>query len=289
VQCRAQGLAFFVEFEPDARRHAHGDRVRIEQILGNLLSNALKFTADGSVTLRVALGAEDLHEFVVEDTGIGFDRSVADQLFRPFQQADNSITRRFGGSGLGLSISRELARAMGGDLTGEGHPGAGARFKLELSLPAAEPPASTSSPAGASHPTEARPLRVLVADDHETNRTLVTLIFDSVGVETVGVENGAEAVEAWAMGGFDLVLMDMQMPVMDGLSAIREIRRREAEMKQARSPILMLSANAMPEHLEAAFAAGADRHIAKPVTAPTLIEAVERALAAADPAAEAAA
>lgn len=287
VQCEAQGLAFALAFEPGARRHVTGDRDRLEQILGNLLNNAMKFTASGRVTFRIARGADDLYRFEVEDTGIGFDQGVADQLFQPFQQADNTITRRFGGSGLGLSISRELARAMGGDLTGVGRPGAGACFTLDLPMPACEPPqALVPSPTSADAQDGRRP-RVLVADDHETNRTLVSLILESVGVEVVGVENGAEAVDAWARGGFDLVLMDMQMPVMDGLSAIQEIRRREADAGQARSAILMLSANAMPEHLEAASVAGADGHVAKPVTAKVLIDAAERAFTQGDAAAAA--
>ena len=286
VQCQTKGLAFELAMDEATETMVTGDRVRLEQILGNLLSNAVKFTERGGVSLAVTAG-EAGFRFEVRDTGIGFEPDTAAQLFQPFQQADGSITRKYGGTGLGLSISRELARAMGGELSATGAPGKGASFVLALPFaPAERRPTGvpTAEPAGAA-PELAEGVasaRVLVADDHETNRTVARMILEGVGVEVVCVEDGAQAVAAFQGGGFDLVFMDMQMPVMDGLSAIRSIREGERTSQRARTPILMLSANALPEHVAAAYAAGADGHVAKPITPPRLIAAVGEALSHAD-------
>ena len=294
IQCQTKGLAFELTMDRSLGAVV-GDRLRLEQIIGNLLSNAVKFTERGGVRLSVDSGADGAVAFVVRDTGIGFDAAAAALLFKPFQQADSSITRRFGGTGLGLSISRELAQAMGGALRAEGEPGVGATFTLTLRLPPSDvapveaAPAPALAPAaptdrGGAAPAEedaGPPIRVLVADDHETNRTVVQLILGSAGVDVTCVEDGARAVSAYEAGGFDLILMDMQMPVMDGLSAIRAIRERERLAGAARLPILMLSANAMSEHVEASRAAGADGHVAKPINTTQLIAAIEAALSAA--------
>src|SRR5579872_320306 len=282
VQCRAKGLAFHLDAPAGPGPVLNGDRVRLEQILGNLVSNAVKFTEHGRVAIRVAPAGEGAWTFEVSDSGVGFDPAITPLLFKPFQQADNSLTRKFGGSGLGLSLSRDLAEAMGGRLDAAAVPGEGATFTLTLPLTAGaavEPPPPTAAqpaPAAADQPDG---LRILVADDHETNRRVVKLILDSLGVEVACAEDGAQAVAAFtADGGFDLVLMDMQMPVMDGLTAIRAIRAHEAAEARPRTPILVLSANAMPEHVAAAHAAGADAHIAKPITPPRLIAALDQAL-----------
>lgn len=284
LQCRAKRLAF--ELAADAAHGVRvvGDRVRLEQILGNLLSNAVKFTERGGVGLSVTRAGESGFRFEVRDTGIGFDPHFTEELFKPFQQADGTITRRYGGSGLGLSISRELAQAMGGALTATSRPGEGAVFTLDLDLPAAEPaPAGDVRAHAPSAPeTQAaddpRAPRVLVVDDHETNRMVARLTLEGAGVEVVVAEDGAQAVSAWLGDAFDVVFMDMQMPVMDGLEAIRRMREHERASARARTPIFMLSANAMPEHLDAARAAGADGHLAKPITPPRLIAAVVEAL-----------
>ncbi len=291
LHCAARSLRFQLHYETTRTARVWGDRVRLEQVLGNLLSNALKFTTAGEVRLAVRDAGPDgpLICFEVTDTGIGFAQDRIEELFSPFHQADGSDTRSVGGAGLGLSISRELARAMGGDLTAAGSPGAGATFTLTLPLPPAEaaaaPPAqidlappSSDNDAAQPTPHAEEPLRVLLADDHETNRTVVRLILDSVGADLVSVENGAEAVEVFQADRFDIVLMDLQMPVMDGLTAIRRIREGEALNHAARTPILVVSANAMAEHLDASAAAGADGHLAKPVTAQALIAALEAAL-----------
>ncbi len=282
----AKGLTLDVEIDGDAPgalppgERLLGDVTRLRQVLSNLLSNAVKFTARGGVKLTVQTRCEGdavRAIFRVTDSGIGFDCDTARRLFDRFEQADGSITRRYGGSGLGLAISRSLAEAMGGSLTATSAPGVGSVFEFRLPLERAAERAVDESPGCESRPgdlPDLSRLRVLVAEDHPTNRRVVQLILGSAGVEPLCVENGAEAVEAWDGRAFDLVLMDMQMPVMDGLSAIRAIRRREAAMARGRTTVLALTANAMPEDVEATRAAGADGHLTKPITAADLLEAV---------------
>jgi len=275
---RDKGLQFFVEVAPEARLWVHGDAVRLKQILTNLVSNAVKFTASGFVSLTVDAGPQGLR-FVVQDTGIGFDAETRDRLFSRFEQADGDITRRFGGSGLGLAISRELAAMMGGGLGCESEPGGGAAFILTLPLRPAEAPAAPKPTVVASGDSvfveNTRRLRILVADDHPTNRRVVELILDQEAVDLVSVEDGAQAVEACRASAFDLVLMDMQMPVMDGLTATREIRLHEVAMGAPRTPVVMLTANALPEHIAAGLDSGADRHLAKPFSVEALLAMVQ--------------
>ena len=289
---RDKGLQFFVEVSPEARLWIHGDPVRLKQILTNLVSNAVKFTATGFVSLTVDAGTQGLR-FVVQDTGIGFDAETRDRLFSRFEQADGDITRRFGGSGLGLAICRELAGMMGGGLGCESEPGGGAAFILTLPLRVAEAPVvptPTTTPAAEADWTQVeRRLRILVADDHPTNRRVVELILDQEAVDLISVEDGAQAVEACRASVFDLVLMDMQMPVMDGLTATREIRLHEVAMGMPRTPIVMLTANALPEHITAGLEAGADRHLAKPFSVEALIAMVQELTANRPQAAERAA
>ena len=276
--CETKGLGFGLALEDAARGRVVGDPVRLKQILTNLLSNAVKFTAEGRVDLSVSKTARgDRYYFEVRDTGIGFEPDEAERLFSRFEQADGSITRRFGGTGLGLSICRQLAELMGGQISATGKPGRGAVFTVALSLP----PARDDAPEAAQAPPtldDERPLRVLVVDDNETNRKVAELILAAVGAEVSCAEDGQAAVEAVEAGDFDLVLMDLQMPVMDGLSATRAIRARETTDGLPRLPVVVLSANVMREHIEASAAAGADDHIGKPVRAETLIDAVLRAV-----------
>ena len=286
-----KGLTFKSTISPAAQAQVVGDAVRLGQMLSNLLSNAIKFTDQGRVSLNVE--AEPLAGGVrlrlsVIDTGVGFDAETGRRLFRRFEQADGSSTRRFGGSGLGLAISRSLAQAMGGDLRATSTPGKGSVFTFEVEMPLAAsevaaveascvPGPPESPPATAAQPSEdalAKPPRILLAEDHPTNRKVVALILESMGVDLVCVENGAEAIAAAEAGPFDLILMDMQMPVMDGLAAIRAIRAREGRLGGVRTPILSLTANAMAEHAAASAAAGADGHLTKPISATDLITAV---------------
>ncbi|WP_396593855.1 ATP-binding protein [Brevundimonas sp. R86498] len=273
-----KGLQFFVEVDPAAAVWVRGDVVRLKQILTNLVSNAVKFTAAGFVSLTASVGTDPtgqaLLRFTVEDTGVGFDGAAKARLFTRFEQADGTITRRFGGTGLGLAICRQLAALMHGDLDCESEPGGGSAFILTLPLVPAEAPAPAESAAEISMDPAAPRLKILVADDHPTNRKVVELILAQVPVDLVSVEDGAQALEACRNEPFDLVLMDMQMPVMDGLTAVREIRLHETTHGLPRAPIVMLTANALPDHIAAGRAAGADRHLSKPFDATELLSLV---------------
>ena len=277
ASARDKGLQFFVEIDPAADRWIVGDVVRLKQILTNLVSNAVKFTAQGFVCLTAAPGparnGQATLRFSVEDTGIGFDAETRSRLFSRFEQADGAITRRFGGSGLGLAISRQLAEMMEGELDCESEPGGGSAFILTVPLRLAEAPGAAAAPEfrGVVHD---RSVRVLLADDHPVNRKVVEMILAQADVELTSTEDGSQALQALRESAFDLVLMDMQMPVMDGLTATREIRLHEAAMGLPRTPVVMLTANALPEHIAAAETAGADRHLAKPFDAAELLELV---------------
>jgi PAS domain S-box-containing protein len=270
-----KGLGFDVDIAPEAQGVFVGDAVRIRQVISNLLSNAVKFTSTGRLGLKASArneaGDRTRLTLTVSDTGIGFLPEVKARLFERFQQADGSITRRYGGTGLGLAISRALAEAMGGDLQAESTPGEGATFTFTLRLERADRSlaAAPVTPATLSH-GEREP-RVLLAEDHAINRKVVELLLGPVGVDLVTVENGAEAVDAAAAGAFDLILMDMQMPVMDGLTAIRAIRQQERDRRASPTPIWGLSANALPEHIAASMAAGADGHLTKPISGAALL------------------
>ena len=269
-----KGLGFDLDLDPSAEAWFEGDAVRLRQVSGNLLSNAIKFTTRGSVSLR-AFVEDGVLALAVRDTGIGFDDDFKARMFERFEQADGSITRRFGGTGLGLAISSQLARTMGGDLTAESEPGKGATFILTLPLPGVAAPDAGIAVAPPAEAAEARAPRVLLAEDHAVNRRVVQLLLEPAGVELTCVENGALAVDAALLQDFDLVLMDMQMPVMDGLTAIRAIRAGET----ARTPIWALSANALPEHVRASAEAGADGHLTKPISPDALFEVLARVCA----------
>lgn len=278
-------VGFTVDIAPGVAPRVQGDATRLRQILGNLLSNAVKFTDEGEVRLRVEQpdpGATAVL-FSVEDTGVGFEPSFKARIFEQFQQADGSSTRRHGGTGLGLAISKQAATLLGGDLDCQSTPGEGSIFTLTLDLPSApgalgEAEAAERTTVSVSpepcEPDDGPTLRVLVVDDHPTNRRVVEMILDQVGAQSVSVENGQEALEAYLNDRFDVVLMDIQMPVMDGLTATRTIRLHERESDRKATPVIILSANALPEHIEAGRAAGADRHLAKPISAAALLHVI---------------
>ena len=281
ASAEAKDLKLTVEVDPYAQGAYDGDAPRIRQILSNLLGNAVKFTSAGEVKLSVRARRDETSThlcFDVSDTGIGFDEETRQRLFGRFQQADGSITRRFGGTGLGLAISRSLAEAMGGGLSAVSRPGEGSTFTLELELPRRHGAVDLwgEHEADAEAEADLQTMRVLLAEDHPTNRRVVELILGAAGVDLTCVENGAEAVDEAARSSFDLILMDMQMPVMDGLTAIRAIRRRECREKARPTPIYTLTANAMPEHAQASADAGADGHVTKPITADGLLRVVEQ-------------
>jgi two-component system, sensor histidine kinase len=273
-----KGLALTSKIDPTLEGWFLGDAVRVRQILTNLVSNAVKFTERGGVTITAESPGPGLLRFGVADTGVGFDAAEKERLFGRFQQADGSITRRFGGSGLGLAISRQLAALMDGRLDCDSTLGGGSCFWFEAPFASTEPQADQLREPQASAPG-ARATRVLVADDHATNQTVVRMMLEQFGIEAVVVNDGAQAVAAMRSERFDAVLMDMQMPVMGGLEATRLIRAQEAETGSARTPILMLSANALAEHREAGRRVGADGHVSKPVTVAGLMTALNSVLA----------
>ena len=271
----ARGLRLVAGIAADARRRVIGDPNRLRQILGNLISNALKFTERGRVAVGVDLDEEGGCRFVVSDTGKGFDPADADRLFARFEQADGSLTRQHGGLGLGLAICRQLAERMGGVISATAEPGVGATFTLVLPL---KPAGADESQGARVAESETSALRVLVTDDNATNRMVAELIMASIGAEVICAENGQEAIDAFDRSPFDVVLMDLQMPVMDGLTATRTIREREAARGLPRTPVVVVSANIMPEQKAASAAAGADEHLGKPVRAEELIATVVKVI-----------
>ncbi|MDO9222143.1 MAG: ATP-binding protein [Caulobacter sp.] len=277
LRAEEKALGFTIRIAPEAAGRVTGDRIRLKQILGNLLSNAVKFTSQGQIDLAVDRepGPDGGLRFVVRDTGPGFDAATAARLFNRFEQADSSITRKYGGSGLGLAICLDLAQLLGGHLSCAGRPGEGATFTLVLPLPPAAGADLQPPRVAADAPDQdGRPMRVLVVDDHPNNRRFLEILLGHAGIETVCAGDGQAGVEAWRRGGFDAVLMDMQMPVMDGLAATRAIRELEAAKGPDATPVFMISANALPEHQAASRAAGADLHLAKPIVAAELFAAL---------------
>ena len=272
----AKGLSLNWLVDPEAEGAWRGDAVRITQILSNLLSNAVKFTDEGGVTLHVARRGDGL-TFGVTDTGIGFEPEAAARLFRRFEQADASITRRFGGTGLGLAICRSLAELMGGSIQAISNPGEGSTFMVMLPLEPAEAVGEDEAATPVAD-TEVGGVHVLLAEDHPTNQRVVKLILEAAGVRLDVVETGVAALERLSVQSYDVVLMDMQMPEMDGLTATTRLRERERAMNLPRTPVIMLTANALDEHVQASLAAGADAHLSKPVRADSLLAAVSAAL-----------
>jgi signal transduction histidine kinase/AmiR/NasT family two-component response regulator len=279
-----KGLSISLKCQGDVDAGVLADSVRVTQILTNLCSNAVKFTERGGVTLSVDVTPCDdrrLVVFSVSDTGIGISADAQARIFHRFAQADGSITRRFGGTGLGLSISRHLAELMGGRITLTSVEGQGSTFRVELELPAAEAPVAATGDeadqvmAWTSHNTP----RILLVEDHPVNRKVVQLMLAEQVILDMA-EDGEQGVAASGAQAYDLILMDMQMPVMDGLTATRAIRDREAQAGLKPTPIIMLTANALPEHVSLSRAAGANGHLNKPITADRLYAVLDDFLGA---------
>ncbi len=255
-----------------------GDETRVRQVLTNLLSNAIKFTAAGHATISVAL-SEDRRMILysVVDTGIGIETEMHSQVFAPFSQADDSITRKYGGTGLGLAICRQLADLMGGTITLESTPGAGSRFTLLLPLDsgatrAQAQPRSAVRPAGPGQ----RALSILVAEDMPVNQALMRALLSNEGHQVKIAGNGVEAVAMAKAGRFDLILMDMHMPEMDGLEATRRLREDEAAASLAPVPVIALTASVFPLDRAACAAAGMDDFLAKPLEVDALRDCIYR-------------
>ena len=277
-QAESKGVSFALTVAPEARGAWRGDSTRLRQILYNLLSNALKFTETGSVTAVFTAEAEGLR-LTVTDTGVGIAREALARLFEKFEQADASTTRRFGGTGLGLAICRELAGLMGGRISAESTPGLGSEFTVVLPLARGEQPAAESAEAddGPAVIERERPVRVLAAEDNTINQLVLKTLLMQVGVEPTVVADGAQAVDAWRGAEWDVILMDVQMPVMDGPAAARAIRAEEAAAGRRRTPILALTANTMAHQVEA-YLRDMDDVVSKPIEAARLFQALEAAL-----------
>jgi signal transduction histidine kinase len=282
TQARAKNLEFGVFVAPEALGPWRGDADRLRQILGNLVSNALKFTLEGSVSVRFA-SADDGSGLRVDvvDTGIGIDAETLPRLFDKFVQADSSTTRRFGGSGLGLSICNELATLMGGGVHVQSREGQGSTFTVVVAMPRGEATVPVQIEAAPPPIESERRLRVLAADDNPTNQKVIAAVLAPLGAEVELVADGAACVEAWKRGGHDIVLMDIHMPVMDGVEAARTIRSLEVSEKRKRIPIVAVTANALVHQVEGYMAAGMDGHVAKPIEVTKLYDAIETAVAAA--------
>jgi len=265
---KKKNLSLNIDLSPALPQQILGDPVRLSQIINNLLGNAIKFTDHGQITLSAYVSTETPARLLinVKDTGIGIPVEVQDHIFDAFSQQDVSTTRRFGGTGLGLSICNKLAQLMGGRITLASKVGEGSQFTLEL--PINVPPEATKTTEPVKHTEEAdiQKLNILIAEDNAINQTLMVNLMSRQGHTARIANNGAEAVAMWQEGQFDLILMDMQMPVMGGMDATREIRRLEKEKNLGqRVPIHALTASAMASEQQEAIEAGLDGYLTKPV------------------------
>ena len=305
VRAREKGLLFSVAVAPETPQRLRGDSGRLRQILINLAGNALKFTADGGIALRLDVGEDTEQEvllrFSVLDSGIGIPASYRKSLFEKFTQLDPSITRKYGGSGLGLAISKELVRLMGGVIGVEspapsfdrrascsgkgddaflGGPGSEFWFEVRLEKTATALPAPTeldAAPATSGPGTlAASHARILLAEDSLTNRKVALAMLGRLGVAADVVSNGLEALEALETTRYDLILMDMQMPGMDGVEATERIRGEDSPSAYRRIPIIAMTACAMEGDRETCLAAGMDDYLSKPVTVAALRGMLEK-------------
>ena len=268
---RAKGLELALEIQDDTPRWLAGDAVRVRQILLNLVSNALKFTPAGRVVIAIGPHPGGGLKIVVSDTGLGMTPEQQARLFTPFVQGDRSIARQFGGTGLGLSICREFAEMMGGRITAASQPGEGSTFTVVLDLAAASAPAPRPAP-------DALPdlagSRVLVVDDNAANQAVARAVLESAGVLVVTAGDGREALARLRVEDFDVVLMDVHMPVMDGIEALRRLRGGEGGRPDV--PVLALTADAMSGEAERLVGLGFDDAQPKPIQPAGLLRAIAR-------------
>jgi signal transduction histidine kinase/ActR/RegA family two-component response regulator len=273
---KKKGLGFSFAVSEAACGAYMGDSARIRRILYSLADNAVKFTDAGGVTLSVDRENGQV-VFRVDDSGIGIEEPDAAHLFEGFFQADASLSRRHGGAGLGLAICREMTNLMGGSIEAISELGAGSTFVVRLPLaPAAT--RSASAPDTAAGEARSGEVRVLAAEDNDTNQLVLKTLLAQAGIDVTMVANGRQALEAWEAQDWDIILMDIQMPVMDGVDATREIRRRERETGRARTPILAVTANAMTHQVTEYDAAGMDGMVPKPIDITALFGAMQQAL-----------
>jgi CheY-like chemotaxis protein/two-component sensor histidine kinase len=276
-----KGVALSLDIAPALGAY-RGDPTRLRQIIANLVSNALKFTSDGAVSLSARRAASGV-TIEVSDTGIGMDQATLGRLFGEFAQAGASTARQFGGTGLGLSICCQLSELMGGEIAVASTPGVGSTFTVRLPMlyigEARTQCAAQDAPADGEALSN---LRILAAEDNKINQLVLKTLLAQAGIEVTLVDDGQAAVDAWTREAWDLILMDIQMPGLSGVDATRVIRARELATGRQRTPIIVLSANAMSHQLAEYSQAGADGYVAKPIETQLLFEALGAALAEAE-------
>ncbi|MEY4255274.1 MAG: hypothetical protein RLZZ141_501 [Pseudomonadota bacterium] len=267
----AKGLSVEVEIEPSARGVYQGDAARLRQILDNLMSNAVKFTPTGGVRVSLARPGDSL-VLTVQDTGIGMTEEAASRIFKRFEQADASTTRRFGGTGLGLSICLELVTAMKGSIRVFSEPDKGATFVVTLPLTRLGDQAPEAAPKPSGQVLfNGPPLRVLAAEDHPVNQLVLKTLLAQLGINITLVGDGVEVLKRFKEGRWDIVLMDVQMPVMDGVTATRAIRALEREENRPMTPVIALTSNNLAHQIEEYRKAGFSAHVPKPIDAMELV------------------
>lgn len=278
LQAKRKGVDFSCRVAPEIAADLRGDPGRLGQVLVNLLGNAIKFTEAGSVTLDVdyvaGCGRDEQHclQFSVQDSGVGIPSDLLEQIFDSFSQVDGSVTRKFGGTGLGLTISRKLVAMMGGRIWAESVEGQGSCFHFTVCFEAAQGAPVTADLAPSQAPVNIQGLKILVAEDNLVNQRLIQKLLEKNGHQVTLVENGDDAVKAFAQEDFALILMDVQMPGIDGLEATRLIR----EQSGRKVPIIALTAHAMSGDRERFLAAGMDDYIAKPIEARQLLDIIKK-------------
>ena len=277
---QAKGIDLALEVDPATPAWVAGDAARVRQILLNLVSNALKFTEAGRVLIRISPGEADEILLSVSDTGIGISAEQQARLFAPFVQGDRSTARRFGGTGLGLAICRDLAALMGGSIAVRSAPGEGSTFTLRLTLRPVDGPSPDQSKTCALPSLTG--LRVLIVDDNTVNQVVACAVLEAAGIEVTAVGDGQAALARLGAERFDMVLMDVHMPVMDGVEAVRRIRAGEGGRVDI--PVVALTADAMVGDAERLLAKGFDDAHPKPIAPARLLATVARLSSAAKPA-----
>ncbi len=282
-KAREKNLSFDLCLESSAKRWLLGDAQRIKQVVGNLISNAIKFTQTGGVKINVVVfeDSTDSHQlsFSVSDTGEGIPSNKIDRLFKPFSQVDSSVSRRHGGTGLGLSISQQFCALMGGEITVKSDPGIGSIFTATINIELTGKPAEKAdNTAQARRVMSQKKWRILLAEDNKTNQMVIHKFLKQFKLDIKAVENGKLAVDAVSTMQFDVILMDVNMPEMDGITATKMIRQIELKKGRKRTPIIALTANTMTHQVAEYISSGVDRHLGKPFKKDTLIEVISETL-----------